>query len=104
VNFILRWMWGAGARAWGAGWKDDLPRAIVVEITGLGVEPVDRAGSQRLAGAGEAWPGCNPGGDRSEKERVPGVGGCLKTGRPGTGGVGIWRPGPEVPLTNLCSL
>jgi hypothetical protein len=89
VNFILRWMWGAGARASGAGWKDDLPRAIVVEIPGLSVEPVVRAGSQRLAGAGEAWPGCNPGGDRSGKERVPGVGGCLETGRPGTGGVGI---------------
>ena len=50
-------MRGAGARAWGAGWKDDLPRAIAVEIPGLGVEPVERAGSQRLAGAGEAWPG-----------------------------------------------
>jgi hypothetical protein len=33
-------MRGAGARAWGAGWKDDLTRAIAVEIPGLGVKPV----------------------------------------------------------------
>ena len=33
-------MRGAGARAWGAGWKDDLTRAIAVEIPGLGVKSV----------------------------------------------------------------
>ena len=36
VNFIVGWMRGACARAWGAGWKDDLTRALAVEIPGQG--------------------------------------------------------------------
>ena len=71
---------------------------------GPGCEVGERAGSQPLAGPGKPWPSGAPGGDRLEKERVPGVGGCLGTGRPGTGCVGIRRPGPVVPLPNLCSL